>query len=433
MGDSNTAMSKPVQIGQSASDLKRLYDWDDDDLLATLEESDLQAAIDLISAAIQAKHHSYERPSALNKAPSSDKAPVRVYVDGCFDMMHSGHFNALRQARKLGDILVAGVHSDAEITRAKGMPVLNDEERLALVHACKWVDEVVFDTPYNPTVELLDSLNCDFVAHGDDIGPTYAEVMEAGRLRVIKRTEGVSTTDIVGRLLLMTKDHHEELQQDVSPGGRAFHRIESMDVIQNAGSKPFMPTTMRISQFANNKSPKEGDKVVYIDLYHPGHVKILEKAKSLGDFLYVGLHHDHTINELQGANYPVCTLHERALCVLSCKYVDEVVFGTPLEVSQDLISLLNISVCVDGTELKLMGETDPLVKQQHRDSFYKVPIDLGIFHELSECEDDKNSRSSTDEIISRIVNNRLGFMKKYAKKSAAEQEYQAQHVHVQEQ
>jgi len=149
--------------------------------------------------------------------------------------------------------------------------------------------------------------------------------------------------------------------------------------------------------------------------------------------LYVGLHHDHTINELQGANYPVCTLHERALCVLSCKYVDEVVFGTPLEVSQDLISLLNISVCVDGTELKLMGETDPLVKQQHRDSFYKVPIDLGIFHELSECEDDKNSRSSTDEIISRIVNNRLGFMKKYAKKSAAEQEYQAQHVHVQEQ
>merc|ERR1711865_898065 len=147
-----------------------------------------------------------------------------------------------------------------------------------------------------------------------------------------------------------------------------------------------------------------------------GHVKILEKAKSLGDFLYVGLHHDHTINELQGANYPVCTLHERALCVLSCKYVDEV-----------------ISVCVDGTELKLMGETDPLVKQQHRDSFYKVPIDLGIFHELSECEDDKNSRSSTDEIISRIVNNRLGFMKKYAKKSAAEQEYQAQHVHVQEQ
>ena len=43
----------------------------------------------------------------------------------------------------------------------------------------------------------------------------------------------------------------------VVSGGRAFHRIESMNVIQNAGTKPFMPTTMRISQFANNKSPKE--------------------------------------------------------------------------------------------------------------------------------------------------------------------------------
>jgi len=363
---------------------------------------------------------------------------VRVYVDGCFDMMHSGHFNALRQARKLGDVLVAGVHSDAEITRAKGMPVLNNEERLALVHACKWVDEVVFDTPYNPTVELLDRLNCDFVAHGDDIGPTYAEVMEANRLRVIKRTEGVSTTDIVGRLLLMTKDHHEEQQEDLSPGGgRAFHRVESMNVIQNAGTKPFMPTTMRISQFANNKSPKEGDTVVYIDgsfdLYHPGHVKILEKAKALGDFLYVGLHHDHTINELQGANYPVCTLHERALCVLSCKYVDEVVFGTPLEVSQDLISLLNVSICVDATELKLMNVTDPVAKQHHRENFYKVPIELGIFQQLPACEDDTASNTSTDEIISRIVTNRLNFMKKYAKKSAAEQEYQAQHVHVAEQ
>jgi cytidyltransferase-like protein len=210
----------PVPIGQAASDVKRLYDWDDQDLLESLEEADLQQAIDMIEAAIQMKHHSYEaRSDLMRPPPSADKPLVRVYVDGCFDMMHSGHFNALRQARKLGDVLVAGVHSDAEITRAKGMPVLNNEERLALVHACKWVDEVVFDTPYNPTVELLDRLNCDFVAHGDDIGPTYAEVMEANRLRVIKRTEGVSTTDIVGRLLLMTKDHHEEQQEDLSPGG----------------------------------------------------------------------------------------------------------------------------------------------------------------------------------------------------------------------
>jgi ethanolamine-phosphate cytidylyltransferase len=46
--------------------------------------------------------------------------PVRIYMDGCFDIMHSGHYNALRQAKQLGDILVVGIHSDEEILRNKG-------------------------------------------------------------------------------------------------------------------------------------------------------------------------------------------------------------------------------------------------------------------------------------------------------------------------
>lgn len=61
--------------------------------------------------------------------------------DGCFDIMHSGHYNAIRQAKALTDILVVGVHSNAEILKHKGPPVMSDEERLANVRACKWVDE----------------------------------------------------------------------------------------------------------------------------------------------------------------------------------------------------------------------------------------------------------------------------------------------------
>lgn len=55
--------------------------------------------------------------------------PIRVYMDGCFDMMHYGHCNALRQARALGDQLVVGVVSDAEITVNKGPPVTPLKER----------------------------------------------------------------------------------------------------------------------------------------------------------------------------------------------------------------------------------------------------------------------------------------------------------------
>lgn len=57
------------------------------------------------------------------------KKKVRVYMDGCFDMMHYGHANALRQARVLGDELVVGVISDEEIKANKGPPVMSMDER----------------------------------------------------------------------------------------------------------------------------------------------------------------------------------------------------------------------------------------------------------------------------------------------------------------
>lgn len=64
------------------------------------------------------------------------KRPVRVYMDGCFDMMHYGHCNALRQARALGDQLVVGVVSDAEIIANKGPPVTPLHERSVYCIAC---------------------------------------------------------------------------------------------------------------------------------------------------------------------------------------------------------------------------------------------------------------------------------------------------------
>lgn len=59
----------------------------------------------------------------------SGKTPIRVYMDGCFDLMHYGHANALRQAKALGDELVVGVVRDEEIIANKGPPVLSMDER----------------------------------------------------------------------------------------------------------------------------------------------------------------------------------------------------------------------------------------------------------------------------------------------------------------
>lgn len=73
----------------------------------------------------------------------------RIWVDGCFDLMHFGHANAFRQARSLGDVLVVGLNPDSEIIKHKGgPPIMNDAERYISVKSCKWVDEVVENVPY---------------------------------------------------------------------------------------------------------------------------------------------------------------------------------------------------------------------------------------------------------------------------------------------
>ena len=52
-------------------------------------------------------------------------------MDGCFDIMHSGHYNCIRQCKAICDVLVVGVHSDQEISENKAIPVMTEPERYA--------------------------------------------------------------------------------------------------------------------------------------------------------------------------------------------------------------------------------------------------------------------------------------------------------------
>lgn len=147
----------------------------------------------------------------------NDGREVRIWMDGAFDMMHFGHMNAFRQGKALGTHLVVGVNSDESIAKCKGPPVMNDQERLTAVEGCKFVDEVVPGVPYVMSQEYLEYViekyRIDFVVHGDDPcivdGKDVYEAAKAkGKYRSIPRTEGVSTTDIVGRMLLQSRSHH---------------------------------------------------------------------------------------------------------------------------------------------------------------------------------------------------------------------------------
>ncbi|XP_055545471.1 ethanolamine-phosphate cytidylyltransferase isoform X1 [Wyeomyia smithii] len=370
----------------------------------------------------------------------SAEKEIRVWCDGCYDMVHFGHANSLRQAKALGHKLIVGIHNDEAITKNKGPPVFTQEERYKMVRGIKWVDEVVEDAPYVTTLETLDQHNCDFCVHGDDITltadgvDTYHLVKEANRYKEVSRTAGVSTTDLVGRMLLMTRDHFKQGDQEYS-----VEKDEKLEAISKllkqyesklksttgssklgqdhsarspwTGCSQFLPTTQKIIQFSDGKAPKPTDKIVYVagafDLFHVGHLDFLEKAKTYGDYLIVGLHTDPVVNEYKGGNYPIMNLHERVLSVLACKYVNEVVIGASYSVTKDLMEHFNVDlVCHGQTPIAPdVGNIDP----------YAVPKQMGKFMLV-----DSGNPITTEDIVDRIIRHRLEYEARNTKKEKKE-------------
>lgn len=401
---------------------------------------------------VQAGRHEHgtSNVTTSKKSPAATNGhrPVRVYMDGCFDGMHFGHANALRQAKALGDVLVVGLNPESEIRKHKGPPVMSDEERYVAVSSVKWVDEVLTDTPYEVTPEFLDKLinvhHIDIIVHGDDpcVGAdgqdVYRAVKEMGRFRTIKRTEGVSSTDIVGRMLLCTRNHHVDYTEDVPAGpepnkpgpeesdsARASHEPLPVAKKQEEAShqstpftrvSTFLPTTRRIIQFAGApRAPAPGDRVVYcdgtFDMFHAGHIQTLRAAREQGDFLLVGIHDDATVNKHKGSNFPIMNLHERTLSVLSCRYVDEVIIGAPWCVTKDMMTTMNISLVVHGTH------HDPSLATDAIDP-YQVPKAMGMYKEIGSA-----STLTVKTIVDRIVRNREAYTKRNEKKVEKEKDY----------
>lgn len=298
------------------------------------------------------------------------RKPVRVYMDGCFDLAHFGHANALRQAKACGDTLVVGLIPDAEVLRCKGPPVLREAERRAVIASVKWVDEIIENVPYDLTPEFCETLyskhGIDFIVHGDDpcLLPdgtdAYDAPKRAGRFRMIKRTEGVSTTDIVNRVLRAAasderREKRKTKRDDTSDDDDVAADDDATTSSRHSPQNRFLATTRRIAQFSGGgRAPQPGQRVVYahgaFDLFNAGHVRLLCEAKKMGDFLLVGVHDDQAARRGRGAAYPVLALQERALGVMACRHVDDVIVGAPGEVTRDLIATFDVQTVVAERE-----------------------------------------------------------------------------------
>lgn len=179
-------------------------------------------------------------PVGYKTNPPPEGRTVRVYADGVFDLFHLGyvqhsfrqrrhadqnhsHMRQLEQAKTAfpDTRLIVGVTGDTETHRRKGLTVLSARERAETVRHCRWVDEVIEDCPWIVTAEFLAEHNLDYVAHddlpygadeGDDI---YGPIKQQGKFLVTQRTEGVSTTGIITKIV---KDYEQYIARQLKRG-----------------------------------------------------------------------------------------------------------------------------------------------------------------------------------------------------------------------
>lgn len=169
-----------------------------------------------------------------------------------------------------------------------------------------------------------------------------------------------------------------------SAGGASIEHNDKSDgvVSQYTGASPYLLTSRKFFEFVkeNSNNPKPTDKIIYVagtfDLFHVGHLDFLEQAKSLGDYLIVGLHND---------DHAIMTPNERAMNVLSYRCVDEVLLEAPHRITVDLMNELRVGMVYHGRFF------------DSNDDRYEIPKRMGKFGTI-----DSGSDVTTAGIIERV-------------------------------
>ena len=102
--------------------------------------------------------------------------------------------------------MIVGVLADESVEEYKRRPVLSLAERVKVIQACSLVDEVIAAPPLRLTEQMIRELKIDYVVHGDDFNrdlleDQYGVALRAGIFRTVPYTSGISTTDIIRRIV----------------------------------------------------------------------------------------------------------------------------------------------------------------------------------------------------------------------------------------
>ncbi len=133
-----------------------------------------------------------------------------VYTTGVYDLFHIGHLNILRRAKEQCEYLIVGVSTDEIVEEYKGKrPVVPFDERIEIVKAIRYVDEVVPQTSMNK-MEAWEKIHFNALFHGSDWKGSHMyddiekKLKEVGVDMVfLPHTEGTSSTLLTDKLQKM--------------------------------------------------------------------------------------------------------------------------------------------------------------------------------------------------------------------------------------
>lgn len=140
--------------------------------------------------------------SSIIKEHQKDNDTI-VFTNGVFDILHRGHVEYLAKAKKLGDVLIVGLNSDASVRRLKGegRPLQKQNDRAIILLALEAVDYVVFFSENTPD-KLIKQVKPDILVKGADykiseiVGGDFVKSY-GGKVKRISLTRGRSTSSII--------------------------------------------------------------------------------------------------------------------------------------------------------------------------------------------------------------------------------------------
>jgi D-beta-D-heptose 7-phosphate kinase/D-beta-D-heptose 1-phosphate adenosyltransferase len=124
----------------------------------------------------------------------------KVFTNGCFDILHRGHYELLAFCKSIGYVIV-GINSDKSVRRLKGngRPIIPIEDRIFALQSCKFVDEVfVFDS--DTPLALIDQIRPDIIVKGGDYLASQVIGKEIAEVIIFPFKNGYSTTKIATQL-----------------------------------------------------------------------------------------------------------------------------------------------------------------------------------------------------------------------------------------